>query len=696
MSNQKYYQDTGGNRVWVPRMGSIWHVRGNDVLHDYGDTRVSEQDYGNGLAEALGASGPSVFTAGDSIVVGPGRFALDNTTCAVPNTDLLFHRTELIPVNTAYDIILSLSADRIVCEGLRTNGASVAGSGDACGLRIQGNNVTVRNCKGSNHAGGTSVQGYAFFITGSDVHIENCGGENNQYTAIRGAAANRITILGGKYINNGTGATANRAIQLEGNSFVDWIKLLGVTTYAGVSGTGALINFGNAGGTGKLYMCGCSIINDNQEGSGNSYNTANREQCMKLQDIQHVHLENNIFQHGANANPAGNVTGFAMDLPLSGLPLKTLKVIGNYFSDGFQLPGLQRWDDSIIVEKNTFGIDRCEVQPAGYIFQVPNAQLVRFEKNSFNVHAGRPFSVTSSVANVGDRFELINNRIYGNRSGSHINIADDPNGSGGGPALLKNGWNVLSSGNYGSNADPTFDFRFSDWELDGDENLNLLLQQRGDGAMLFDDTKIGSGPTQGMPDPGTSPPYFPTLPGRKTQQVLNVNWTPEGTSTRPERVWLYTTDWQLDGLQPPFAGEMYLAVSGATQAISTTAAPVNVMDTSDIADGINVTPASAELGITEAGRYVFFFSANLESSLGKAAIFILFEQDGVQIDVSYRGYTRDAGESISLAATALIDVTQAQIDAGLGESVMQMLIQAGSGTPTITYYNCAMGAYRLH
>jgi hypothetical protein len=154
---------------------------------------------------------------------------------------------------------------------------------------------------------------------------------------------------------------------------------------------------------------------------------------------------------------------------------------------------------------------------------------------------------------------------------------------------------------------------------------------------------------------------------------------------------------QLSAPTEPPAGEVFLDtyVTAPTQVISATPTPVDIMDATDIADRVTATPATASLGIQQPGRYLLYFSTSLESSVGKAGVYITFQINGVDVDIPYRGWTRDPGESIQLNSTSTADISESDITAGGGEATVQMFIR-GDGAATITYYNCTLGAVRTH
>ena len=516
MTNRKGYVSDAPAFVHTPGVGAIWLVRDNAIVKDYADTRVTEIDYGNGLQQAL-----TDAQAFDTIMVGPGRFQGVNIQADTPDVTIIFNNTELLASTAAYDQLFHITATALRNEliGLTTRDSNPGVTGEGAGIRVNGNESKVIDCKGYDHKGTLGTQGYGLWAIGADLEIRRYFATGCKYTGIRTNDANRLLIADSFLLNNGTDPARNRCIQIEGSLTIDWVRIENTTTLSNVADTGALINISTNGRIENVTFSNVKTINKVQ------YNTTAREQNMKFQNIGVLTLDNCVLQHLTNAG-TGFHTGIAFDFPVDELNMKNC-----IFSDGASLVnGTTNRLERVNVDGCYFGRDQSENAGGLFIWGV-NGRHVSFRNTTFNCHDSfRIFSqFPNENANAGDVLEFDNCHFTGSNDTSHQNIADDVDP----PRLLQNPRKVINTNaTYANTGIGGFEFRPSNWEgTNGNENMNLMMSTNNNGDMLWDSTRVGSGPTEGMP---AAP--FTGVPGYKGQKIIDISWS--GTGTR---------EWQFGG-----------------------------------------------------------------------------------------------------------------------------------------------------
>ena len=519
MTNVKGYVSQAPSWVHTPGVGAIWLVRDNEIVKDYADTRVSESDYGAGLQQAL-----SDAVAFDKIICGPGRFQGTDILADAPDVTIIFHDTELLADSATYDQIFHVGAtalrNRVI--GLRTRDSNPAVTGEGAGIRVNGNQSQILNCSGYGHKGTTSTKGYGLWCIGADLEIRGYYAEDCQYTGIRSTDANRLLIADSYLVNNGTGSAANRCMQIEGSLTMDSVTITNTKCLSNVADTGALINISTAGYIAELRLHGVQIINKDQISSGISYDTPNREQCLKVQRVGALHISDCSFRHGTNQGAGGYVTGMAMDEPA-----EQLYITNSNFSDGCSLISNSNRNERTLIQNCRFGLDQAEL-PGSLFVWAPNGRHVSFINNEFNCHSAfRCFSFTNENAQLDDVLEIVGNTFVGDKDANQ-SIADDTDGGSNlqtNPRRMIVSDNVFVQTNVGG-----FEFRPSDWETTfGSEELNLSMSTDRNGDLMWDSTRVGSGPTEGFP---AAP--FTQVNGRKGQRIIDVSWSGTGT-----RVWQF-------------------------------------------------------------------------------------------------------------------------------------------------------------
>lgn len=536
MANQKYYSDTGSQRVWVPQVASIWHVRDNEILHDYADTRSSVLDYGTGLQQALGATGPTSLTAGDKIIVGPGKFDLSTiTTCTISDIELIFNGTileltEASTVNAALqfqgdnvrivgfhgrvgsavtDMVrwLWIQGDDCLVENSTIDGGSVTNAGAGIGFLSDGDRTTFRNCVGRNMLGAAGNGGRAFTLSGQDCLLDSCEATNNQYAGLRASNMERLMITNTTFLNNG-----NRDIEFDGSTATsgEYIKMsdcrfLSNSNYDALSFTSKLasvnVNLGYYIDT--MQFDNCIFADLDTLGAGVSWNVDNRVQQLKTQRCRSVYINNCEFRHGTNSGTPSDRWAIAFDAPV----VDTVRIQQSLFSGGIQFGTAQY--EYLNVEDCEFGLDSGARM--GVLFDNVPAGRVRFARNEFNLgtnDATRIFDFTTQTPRSQDYFELIDCIGSADNTANVTGFDDDIP-----PRLIQHARRVVSANNIFTNSGTGSFLRSAD------DDTYLMLHTDRNGDMLYY-------PSDGnMPAPGAGPNFFTSVPGITGQKIINAEWS---------------------------------------------------------------------------------------------------------------------------------------------------------------------------
>ena len=120
-------------------VGRIVLVRNGRFIADYDDSRITTDDYGNGLTAALAALQP-----GDTLMARGIRASTAGLTCSQSNVQLLFEDVTVIPKTTTnYAALFAVSGSDCLLRGLTTDGrvggVPQANTGEGIGIDVQGN-----------------------------------------------------------------------------------------------------------------------------------------------------------------------------------------------------------------------------------------------------------------------------------------------------------------------------------------------------------------------------------------------------------------------------------------------------------------------------------------------------------------------------------------------------------------------------
>lgn len=168
-------------------------MRSGAIVQNYGDTRVSNVDYGNGLMAAADA-----MTNGDELHVGPGTYEIDDLKfkngSQLNNCRIFFNRSVLFVANDQdHDYSVYLYGNNNLLEGM-TLDANRSGRDWLTyvnrneGFRLYGNENIIRNCTVRDTPTNKDANGsyrHNFMIVGDDNLIEGCNSYSPGYSSFR-------------------------------------------------------------------------------------------------------------------------------------------------------------------------------------------------------------------------------------------------------------------------------------------------------------------------------------------------------------------------------------------------------------------------------------------------------------------------------------------------------------------------------
>lgn len=517
--------------------GQILQMRAGQVVKDHGDTRVSSNDYGNGIREALAQALP-----GDTIMARSIRAAGQAPTGAVfaldvPNVRVLCEDVTLIPDGN-YDYLLEITANATDCtiHGLTLDGLEMPNTSDGFGLVVHGDRAVIRNCEVSRIMGDTLVNGHGSctYITGEDVLIDQYTSHGGMYSSIIAHSANRLKLFNLRIFNPG-----DRAINLQGGSPVDYVEIdscVGVMNTGSGQTAGVFMNVNPSAVYKTLRISNYHMTNSDVIATGVSYNFEGTLGMMKIQNVEELHLSHVTLKHGTNAFVGPGPTYYHTH----SLRFETgsYTIPRCYFTD-CDFSGSFGWGDQyaeyVRWERCQLGADIMEAAAQSYTFHCKDFAA---RDCVFNLHAGgdpvlttvpRMFTVSSDHAPT-DRVAIrdclfladtplrcsIFNRHIMNSVGNNVLT---------GNSLVNSGYSGSGEG----------------FVLVGDDSSNrtavtygnLASATNANGDLLFDKNNIWSGSFDAageMPIPGSTSPYFVGMPVPTTGRIVN-DGVANGTTT---------------------------------------------------------------------------------------------------------------------------------------------------------------------
>lgn len=505
--------------------GQILLIRNGVVVGNYGDTRTSEVDYGNGFKQALTAS-----EAGDTIDVGPMVMRMVAASTTTPNLTIIGHNAVVKPtLATNYDFLFRLSGSTdSVIDGLKFDGTLQANTGIGNGLRLENSHRTiVRNVDSSRiYATPSIARGNGVSIYQSnDVSLEDFTSTDVLYAGIQLWDSNRCQILRGRVVD-----PDDRVLTWYNSSAIDRFEvngLVGITTKA----TTSRLPFVNFNGDADLKDCifkNTNLTAYDHVSAGVLANDSLAREIMKFQNVVRMEFDGCWFDHGVNSG-TGYTKTVRLESPLEGEPPEELVIKDSRFAEGFIWGTDEQRVAYCLMENSKFGERGCD-DTFGTLLWRPLCTNLISRDCSFNVHQGKtgtgvgiaiePSTYTAAT----DRWEFFNPRFKAATNGACY-------------AFSSIGASQLAAG-LGNHtfANPAFENSGSGtWYRSSSQNLNLAMTTDKNGDILFDPTIVGTGAGK-HPDPGSTAPFFPGVAvpsnGRK---IWNIGWPASSPSEIPEK-----------------------------------------------------------------------------------------------------------------------------------------------------------------
>jgi hypothetical protein len=543
-------------------MGSIWHVRDNTLLNDYGDGANTPAEFGAALTSLLQGTGKTTLTAGDKVILGPGRIEIGAVVCAVSGITVegqgastvlegvgasIIHiieftgndvvvrnlKVEVGDTMASYNAGLEISGTDCVVEGCEVDGRHVAnsnspntGAGNGILVNTGADRCLLRNNIVRNMRGESVLEGRGMYVLSNDTVVDGFYAEDNSYIGFRGSNCDNLVLSNVAIINSGKthggpGAAQNnaRSIEIDGGlGPFDTITLTNILCLSTTPNGQAFIGWNTDRVTGIIdhaRMDNVRIINRDNISPGVSYDIAARMQCCKFQSMRQLSLTNCTFSHGSNQNGGGTAYSFSWD----GLVPKA-HVTDCWFSGG--VSGLQGDPfESMTYTRCTFGGDELTEASVNLIV----AGKVKFDSCQINLGSSTAvaFSAATDATTSFDTLE-VTNTTFTCDSASNRHICNDAN-------LLSNVRRVIfdDSNTLLNNGAGTF-------TRSSTPNQHLYLSTMRNGDYAYDSLDSD------MPAPGAGPTHFFTgVPGYLGQKIINIQWAGSGT-----QYWVYDgTGWRV-------------------------------------------------------------------------------------------------------------------------------------------------------
>lgn len=493
--------------------GQILQMRNGTIVADYGDTRITAADYGNGISAAFAACEP-----GDTILM-RGVYAAGPCTLAQSRVKVICDDVMIVPKTTPpYSALLTISGADCDVSGIVADGKAQANDvSDACGIKVTGVRCMLRDVECNNILGKATVgddttiyyDANGLHIAATDVTVDGYVTRDVGYAGLILENANRGTFKNLKIIN-----PHNRSINIQGANDCEWISIDSVdglldsaTAQPNGPGTtaGVVINVNQAGRIHALHLTNIKMRNAAVVSAGNSYNHASTLDMLKVQNVDQLYMDNVQLRHGDNAHATGVTTSFRWETTTQDPP-REVYIRNSMFSEGFTWGG--QYPDYVHLENSHFGYDLCS--SAVLIYNV-RAKHFLAKSCSFNCYdKTRVFTLSASHAAT-DRFEIIDSEFKGNKATSLYVITGGIHLSAGNNLFVGNTLDNTGAGDF---------FRCHSTD---DEFGNLSLTTDRNGDMLWDKDIGGSGDGK-HPPTGAGPSFFTglTVPAVNGKRILNT------------------------------------------------------------------------------------------------------------------------------------------------------------------------------
>ena len=509
--------------AFAPRFvnpGQILLYRNGLLARDYGDTRITTDDYGTGFLAAMSAA-----QSGDSIVCGPGTFTLVNATLSASGVNIFCNGTTLQrKSSTNYTHLFKSTGSGCKISGMTVDGGGAANTGTGYGVHVTGDKTTVSQVTVKGTRGTTISNGDGSGLkidNADDVTVSDLTSDDTGYSAIWLLTSNRA-VVDGAVLHN----AVNKAISINSASDIDLITLSNIKALADDNSSqdnhmSLNTNIDDGVWLGELRLNNVVLCDADMVSSGVSYNSANGYQMMKLQNIRKVVIDGCQMLHGTNTGTGTTrslyIQAFASNVAPDELIVKNSLFSGGLVT-GLPLPYMH-------FENNHVGYRSNESGVLWYTFEAREASFIG---NTFDMHAGtRVFTLSSSTAAT-DRIRFTKNRFKSNSSSATYIFQQ----SGNKDLTACAGVFEFDQSNTLTNSGSGTMYRSNN------VNGNLVLTTDNNGDMLLDDGNIGTGSGQ-HPDPGAIAPYFTSLTAAENgRKIINKNWSPDGTQIVPEKAFV--------------------------------------------------------------------------------------------------------------------------------------------------------------
>lgn len=462
--------------------GEILLYRDGLLFRDYGDTRLSSNDYGDGLKAAVAA-----MSVGDTLLVGPGVYNAVDVTMTAARAKAIFNGSVIYKRSGSdYDHLFKSTGDDCVIQGLSVDGdAAVNATGTGYGIHITGDRTRLLDASAESTRGQTVDSGHGSTVKiddCNDVRVERLYSKDAGYTGLWLNKTPRFTCDGGYVLD-----AADKGLSV--NSSVD-LSLISISNWYGLAvtpGTFARWNTNIDEGItlGEMRLNNVHLTDTDMISAGVSYEDES-SQMFKFQNIRKMIMNNSSFVHGSaiGVGPPAARTIYMQSEESPGetnTPPEEWYINLCSFASAIvcelKLPYL-------IAKQSHFGSGNLD--DYNELFYRLRANYAKFEDCIFNTYAKtQVLEMGSDVANT-DRYEFVNNRFTGESASSIRFMSQDDDVD----LTTLAGCFLLDETNTFENTGAGEMYRSDN------VNANLILTTNKNGDLLFDDTLIATNEIQ--------------------------------------------------------------------------------------------------------------------------------------------------------------------------------------------------------
>lgn len=497
--------------------GQILLFRNGAIAADYGDTRVTASDYGNGIKAAFAA-----LQSGDELVVGPMIAEGVEFGLTQSNVKLFFSGCTLKP-NADYSFIFQSTGADVLVQGLVVDGYALANNSvGGTGIWIDGDRNRILDCEARRTRGLNTTSGSAFYVGNcKDTVVDRLYCYNAKYSGIILNDVQRCELH-----NVLVHDCIDRAVNIQGDEDMDLIKIRnfhGIVTDTTLTTNGPGINVNNTSTLSVLDIDGLVLHVADTVAPGISYDDVNNRTLFKIQETTKWVMKNAHFIHGRNDGDGQNIS------------VRLENVV-----NGHAAPEEIIWEDVILSDDFQFQSNYLEYMnwnrvhlghrsnDLGYLAWYCRAKEWIVRDSVFNMHAGTAALLMSSSHASTDYWEFVNNRFIANKASTvYVVAGGELRDSFGNGVWYRNTLENPGGGTIG---------------LSNSEIETLQMTTDHTGNLLWDEDIVGSGINK-HPDSGSSAPWFSTCPvGPAGTQIVNTRWT--NGDTKPKCWQSNGTSWE--------------------------------------------------------------------------------------------------------------------------------------------------------